>query len=67
MFSRENWENILKNEHGLENPLSDLAKSVAFPCQKKGKDLTAAPGLFHHSRELLKSVDEGFAGWCFEI
>lgn len=67
MFSRENWESILKNEHGLENLSSDLAKSVAFPCQKKGKDLTTAPGLFHHGRELLKSVDKGFSGWCFEI
>lgn len=67
MFPRENWESILKNEHGLENLSSDLAESVACPCQKKGKDLTAAPGLFHHGRELLKSVDKGLAGWCFEI
>ena len=66
-LSRENWENILKNENGLENLSSDLAKSVAFPCQKEGKDLTAAPGLLHHDRELLKFVEKGFTGWCFEI
>lgn len=66
-FSRENWENILKNRRGLENLLSDLAKSVAFPCQKKGKDLTTAPGLLHHGKELLKSVDKRFTGRCFEV
>lgn len=66
-FSREKWENILKDENVLEKLLSDLAKSVEFPCQKKGKDLTAAPGLLHHGRELLKLIDKGFTGWCLEI